>query len=95
MAKQIVCVQGRQEEAHRPDGERSGLRHQRQLHRKFHLWATNDHAPDGDAEVRTGGCWELWKNIAAQDPSFGHPDKFCDDTSEETNWESATITTAG
>ncbi len=39
-----------------------------------------------------GGCWKLWKNIAAQDPSFGHPDKFCTDV-EATNWESATITT--
>ena len=39
-----------------------------------------------------GGCWELWRNIAKQDPSFGHPDKFCSDT-KATNWESATITT--
>ena len=23
-----------------------------------------------------GGCWQLWKNIAAQHPDFGHPDKF-------------------
>ncbi len=33
-----------------------------------------DHAPVGDAEVRTSGCWSLWKNIAAQDGSFGHPE---------------------
>lgn len=39
-----------------------------------------------------GGCWELWRNIAAQDPSFGHPDKFCTNT-KATNWESATVTT--
>ena len=39
-----------------------------------------------------GGCWELWRNIAKQDPSFGHPDKFCTDT-KATNWESATVTT--
>jgi oleate hydratase len=39
-----------------------------------------------------GGCWELWRNIAKQDPSFGRPDKFCTDT-KATNWESATITT--
>lgn len=38
------------------------------------------------------GCWKLWRNIAKQDPSFGHPDKFCTDT-EKTYWESATITT--
>ena len=39
-----------------------------------------------------GGCWELWKNIAAQDPSFGNPDKFCSET-DKTTWESATVTT--
>ncbi|MDR3283284.1 MAG: oleate hydratase [Candidatus Methanoplasma sp.] len=38
-----------------------------------------------------GGCWELWRNIAAQDASFGRPDKFCTSI-EETKWESATIT---
>lgn len=38
------------------------------------------------------GCWNLWKNIAKQDPAFGHPEKFCSDI-EKTNWESATITT--
>ena len=39
-----------------------------------------------------GGCWRLWKNIAAQDSSFGRPEKFCSDI-KATNWESATITT--
>lgn len=39
-----------------------------------------------------GGCWELWRNIAQQDKSFGRPDKFCTNTAA-TNWESATITT--
>ena len=39
-----------------------------------------------------GGCWQLWKNIAAQHPDFGHPDKFCGDIAS-TNWESATVTT--
>ena len=37
----------------------------------------------GDAEVRTSGCWSLWKNIAAQDPAFGHPEKFCSDIAED------------
>ena len=37
-------------------------------------------------------CWSLWKNIARQDPSFGHPEKFCSDIAK-TNWESATVTT--
>ncbi|HIW20686.1 MAG TPA: oleate hydratase [Candidatus Dorea intestinavium] len=39
-----------------------------------------------------GGSWNLWKNIAAQDDSFGHPDVFCGDIARS-NWESATITT--
>lgn len=50
----------------------------------------NDHAPK--FKGTEGGCWQLWRNIAAQDPSFGHPDKFCTDT-RATNWESATVTT--
>ena len=56
------------------------------------IYGDQDHAPNGDAEVRTSGCWSLWKNIAKQDPSFGHPEKFCSDVAK-TNWESATITT--
>ncbi len=40
----------------------------------------------------TGGCWELWRRIARQDPAFGNPDIFCTDI-KATNWESATITT--
>ncbi len=56
------------------------------------IYGDHTHAPVGDAEVRTSGCWSLWKNIAAQHPSFGHPEKFCGDTSRS-NWESATITT--
>ena len=34
----------------------------------------------------------MWRKIAAQDPSFGHPDKFCYDP-EHSNWMSATVTT--
>ena len=56
------------------------------------IYGDQNHAPNGDAEVRTSGCWSLWKNIAKQDPSFGHPEKFCSDVSK-TNWESATVTT--
>lgn len=50
----------------------------------------DDHAPEMDTSVK--GCWLLWKNIAAQDPSFGCPDKFCGNI-KATNWESATVTT--
>ena len=42
--------------------------------------------------IREGGGWDMWRKIAAQDPSFGHPDKFCSD-SERSNWMSATVTT--
>ena len=42
--------------------------------------------------MRYGNGWDLWKKIAAQDPSFGHPEKFCSEP-ELSNWESATITT--
>ena len=50
----------------------------------------DNHAPKVNTTV--GGCWELWRNIAAQDSAFGHPDKFCTNT-KATNWESATVTT--
>lgn len=39
-----------------------------------------------------GGSWLLWKNLAAQDPAFGKPEKFCENI-PEANWViSATIT---
>ena len=34
----------------------------------------------------------MWRRIAANDPSFGNPDKFCGDP-EKSNWMSATVTT--
>lgn len=43
-------------------------------------------------EIKEGGGWDMWRKIAAQDPSFGHPDKFCSNP-EQTNWMSATVTT--
>lgn len=52
----------------------------------------NDHAPEFKGQPGEGGCWQLWRNIAGQDPSFGRPDKFCTHI-EATNWESATVTT--
>ncbi len=45
-----------------------------------------------NAEIKKGGGWDMWRKIAVQDPSFGHPDKFCYDP-EQTNWMSATVTT--
>ena len=43
-------------------------------------------------EIKEGGGWDMWRKIAAQDPSFGHPDKFCSDP-EQSNWMSATVNT--
>lgn len=42
--------------------------------------------------IKEGGGWDMWRKIAAQDPSFGNPDKFCYDP-EQSNWMSATVTT--
>lgn len=52
----------------------------------------DEHAPEVNTRPGEGGCWQLWKNIAAQDPAFGRPEKFCSDINA-TNWESATVTT--
>lgn len=43
-------------------------------------------------DIKPGGGWDLWRRIAAQDPSFGHPDKFCGDP-EQCNWMGVTINT--
>ena len=43
-------------------------------------------------DLKPGGGGGLWRRIAAQDPAFGHPDKFCSQP-EKSNWMSATVTT--
>ncbi len=43
-------------------------------------------------EIKPGGGWDMWRKIAAQDPAFGDPEKFCYDP-EQTNWMSATVET--
>ncbi len=45
-----------------------------------------------NTEIKAGGGWDMWRKIAAQDKSFGNPDKFCFDP-EQSNWMSATVTT--
>ncbi len=45
-----------------------------------------------NTEIKPGGGWDMWRKIAAQDPSFGNPEKFCHNT-EQSNWMSATVTT--
>lgn len=89
VAKQIVCIHGGKEEI--IDLIEDDL-----------VFVTNGSCTENSSlgdehtvpkfKTDNGGCWQLWRNIAAQDPSFGRPDKFCTDT-EKTYWESATITT--
>ncbi len=55
------------------------------------LGSQNTPAPY-NTKIKEGGGWDMWRKIAAQDPSFGHPDKFCYDP-EQSNWMSATVTT--
>ena len=43
-------------------------------------------------DLKPGGGWDMWRRIAEQDPSFGHPEKFCSDPNA-TKWMSATVTT--
>lgn len=45
-----------------------------------------------NTEIKAGGGWDMWRRIAAQDSSFGNPDKFCHNP-EQSNWMSATVTT--
>ncbi|WFM81314.1 oleate hydratase [Streptococcus ruminicola] len=42
--------------------------------------------------IKEGNGWDMWRKIANQDESFGHPDKFCS-SPEKSNWMSATVTT--
>lgn len=51
----------------------------------------NDHAPVLSVNDGEGSSWALWKNIAVQNPLFGHPEKFCSDI-QASKWESATVT---
>ena len=45
-----------------------------------------------DTEIREGSIWAMWRNIAAQDPAFGRPDKFCTHT-DKSNYVSACLRT--
>lgn len=40
-----------------------------------------------------GGSWQVWNNLAEQDKSFGHPEKFYKDLPAESWFVSATLTT--
>jgi oleate hydratase len=41
-------------------------------------WGDHHTPAKWDKEIPEGSIWALWRNIAAQDPDFGRPDKFCD-----------------
>ncbi|OIN78659.1 oleate hydratase [Mycobacterium malmoense] len=62
------------------------------------IGSLTENSDDGDhhtpAKLNTGPApaWDLWRRIAAKDPSFGHPDVFGGHI-PETKWESATVTT--
>lgn len=51
-----------------------------------------NHPAAYNVEIKPGGGWDMWRKIAAQDPNFGNPDKFCGNP-EKSNWMSATVTT--
>ncbi|MEG2082680.1 MAG: oleate hydratase, partial [Oscillospiraceae bacterium] len=55
------------------------------------LGSQNETAPF-DTEIKEGSGWDMWRKIAAQDPSFGHPNNFCYNP-QQSNWMSATVTT--
>ncbi|MBV8488235.1 MAG: oleate hydratase [Planctomycetaceae bacterium] len=55
-------------------------------------WGDHQTPPSWNREIEEGSIWAMWRNIAAQDPAFGHPDKFCTHT-DKTGYISACITT--
>lgn len=62
------------------------------------IGSLTENSDDGNhktpAKLNTGPApaWDLWRRIAAKDPSFGRPDVFGGHI-PETKWESATVTT--
>lgn len=62
------------------------------------IGSLTENSDDGNhhtaANLNTGPApaWDLWRRIAAKDPSFGRPDVFGAHI-PETKWESATVTT--
>ncbi len=51
-----------------------------------------DHHTPARLDEGPAPAWELWRRIAAKDPSFGRPDVFGAHI-DQTKWESATVTT--
>ncbi|MFC7303999.1 oleate hydratase [Streptomyces monticola] len=51
-----------------------------------------DHHTAARLDEGPAPAWDLWRRIAAKDPSFGRPEVFCGNI-QESKWESATVTT--
>ena len=51
-----------------------------------------DHHTAARLDEGPAPAWDLWRRIAAKDPSFGQPEVFCGNI-EQSKWESATVTT--
>ncbi|WP_415953685.1 oleate hydratase [Streptomyces sp. KLOTTS4A1] len=51
-----------------------------------------DHHTPAELDEGPAPAWDLWRRIAAKDPSFGHPEVFCGNIARS-KWESATVTT--
>ena len=51
-----------------------------------------DHHTPAQLDEGPAPAWDLWRRIAAKDPSFGRPEVFCGNIAQS-KWESATVTT--
>lgn len=97
-------IRGTQKTARKVVFEKDGQQDEIDLTEEDYLFITNggnvenssigaqDKACEFKTDIQPGGGWDLWRRIAAQDPAFGHPDKFCGDP-EKCNWMSATVNT--
>ena len=55
-------------------------------------WGDHKTPAKWNRDIQEGSIWAMWRNIAAQDPAFGRPDKFCAHT-DKTSYELACIIT--
>ena len=55
-------------------------------------WGASHTPPKWNRDIQEGSIWAMWRNIAAQDPAFGKPDKFCTHT-DKSSYVSACIRT--
>ena len=57
------------------------------------IYGDQNHAPNGDAEVRTSGCWSTLEKISQHRIRPSDIRKNSRSDINKTNWESATVTT--